>query len=376
MSTFPVPATFGRRWLIGAAAVLIASGAVGAPPLKSTQVVGVAKSVASDHAAVESVVAVGMTVADLDRAVAFYTGVLSFELTGEGEHHGPGLERLTGVFGARARTARLRLGDERIELTEFLAPEGRPMPTDSRSNDRWFQHIAVVVSDIDRAYAHLRAHKARHASPGPQTLPAWNPGAGGISAFYFKDPDGHVLEVIHFPAGKGDPRWQRGGADRLFLGIDHTAIVVADTDRSVAFYRDVLGMRVAGESENFGPEQERLNNVFGARLRITGMRAASGPGVEFLEYLAPTNGRDYPRDARENDVMHWHTVLAAADADALAARLRAARASMVTPGIERGAEAFAGLAEAFDVRDPDGHVLRIGRGTVSSASPGGEAGGR
>ena len=75
--------------------------------------------------------------------------------------------------------------------------------------------------------------------------------------------------------------------DKLFLGIDHTAIVISDTDASLRFYRDVLGLQVVGESENYGPEQERLNNVFGARLRITSLRAASGPGVEFLEYLAP-----------------------------------------------------------------------------------------
>ena len=43
------------------------------------------------------------------------------------------------------------------------------------------------------------------------------------------------------------------------------------------FYRDALGLRVAGESTNYGPEQERLNNVFGARLQITGLRAAEAP---------------------------------------------------------------------------------------------------
>ena len=52
------------------------------------------------------------------------------------------------------------------------------------------------------------------------------------------------------------------------------AIVVADTDVSLAFYRDALGMRVAGSSENYGSEQEHLNNIFGARLRITALRAA------------------------------------------------------------------------------------------------------
>ena len=96
-------------------------------------------------------------------------------------------------------------------------------------------------------------------------------------------------------------------SDKLFLGIDHTAIVISDTDASLRFYRDVLGLQVVGESENYGPEQERLNNVFGARLRITSLRAASGPGVEFLEYLAPGDGRPYPPEEKANDLIHWQT---------------------------------------------------------------------
>ena len=45
--------------------------------------------------------------------------------------------------------ARMRLGRERIVLTQR---GGRPVPAESRSNDLWFQHLAIVVSDIDRAY--------------------------------------------------------------------------------------------------------------------------------------------------------------------------------------------------------------------------------
>ena len=255
---------------------------------------------------VTAVDSIGMTVADLDRSVDFYTRVLSFEKVSEFEADGPDYERMLGVFGLRVRTARLRLGDEHIELTEYLAPRGRPIPVDSRSNDRWFQHIAIIVSDMDRAYRWLRQHKIQHASSGPQRLPDWNPNAGGIQAFYFRDPDGHALEILAFPPDKGNPKWRRSGG-RLFLGVDHTAIVVNDTGASLSFYRDVLGMEVAGESENHGPEQERLNNVFGARLRITALRAASGPGVEFLEYLAPRDGRPYPPDARPNDLVHWQT---------------------------------------------------------------------
>jgi catechol 2,3-dioxygenase-like lactoylglutathione lyase family enzyme len=202
-------------------------------------------------AAPVAVDSVAITVADLDASVAWYRDVLSFTKVAESEVHGDEVERLQGVFGARVRRARLRLGEEFLELCDYLAPEGRAVPADSRSNDRWFQHVAIVVRDMQKAYAHLRAHDVRHASAGPQRLPDWNPAAGGIEAFYFKDPDGHVLEVIWFPPGKGDPRWQRQG-DALFLGIDHTAIVVQDTERSLAFWRDALGLHMAGGSENWG----------------------------------------------------------------------------------------------------------------------------
>ncbi len=152
----------------------------------------------------------------------------------------------------------------------------RPIPTDARSNDLSFQHIAIIVSDMDTAYRVLRQNRVEHVSAYPQTLPAWNRDAAGIKAFYFKDPDGHPLEILQFPPDKGDAEVARSSG--IFLGIDHTAIVVSNTDASLAFYRDLLGMRVAGESDNYGDEQEHLNNVFGAHLRITSLRARVGPG--------------------------------------------------------------------------------------------------
>ncbi|MFN2567547.1 MAG: VOC family protein [Gemmatimonadaceae bacterium] len=307
--------------------------------------------------AVREVAAVGMTVGDMHRAVAFYSSVLSFEKTSDTTVSGAAFARLTGIAGARARVVRMRLGDETIDLTHFLVPGGRPVPTDSRSNDRWFQHIAIVVSDIDRAYAVLRAARVKHVSPAPQLLPAWNPNAGGISAFYFNDPDGHVLEVIHFPPGKGLAKWQRP-TGRLFLGIDHTAIVVRDTEASLAFYRDVLGLRVAGASENYGPEQERLNNVVGAHLRITALRAEDGPGIEFLEYLAPKDGRPYPTDAGPTDLLHWQTTLVVRDAAAAAAALRTAGRKLISPGAV-GVSGGLSFTRGLLARDPDGHALQI-----------------
>lgn len=308
--------------------------------------------------AVATVEAIGFTVSDVERAADFFRDVLDFQPVSDVEVTGDAHERLDGVFPVRKRVLRMRLGDEFIELTEYLSPRGRPISPDARSNDRSFQHMAIVVRDMERAYARLRAHSVGHLSSGPQRLPDWNPNAGGIEAFYFQDPDGHPLEIIHFPPGKGDPRWQSPGED-LFLGIDHTAIVVADTDRSLAFYREVLGFRVAGESENWGPEQERLNAVFAARLRITGLRATTGPGIEFLEYLAPGGGRDAPADLKASDLAFWQTTLTTADLDAISARLRASGAAFMSPGIVSLPDRALGFGNALLVRDPDGHPLRI-----------------
>ncbi len=308
---------------------------------------------------VAAVDSIGVTVADLDRSVEFYTKVLTFEKVAEFEVHGDEIERTVGVFGVRLRTARLRLGEEHIELTEYLAPRGRPIPADSRSNDRWFQHIAIIVSDMDHAYRHLRRHKVQHASTGPQRLPDWNPNAGGIQAFYFRDPDGHALEILAFPPDKGDPKWRRPSGGRLFLGIDHTAIVISDTEASLAFYQGALGMRVAGESENYGPEQERLNNVFGARLRITALRADAGPGVEFLEYLAPRDGRAYPNEARPNDLVHWHTRFLGTDAEKAARSFRKIRSPFVSSGAVALSAGEAGFRKSVMVRDPDGHAVQV-----------------
>jgi len=300
---------------------------------------------------------VGLTVSDMDRSLQFYTQVLDFVKVSDTEVAGSPYERLEGVFGARLRVVRLRLGDEVLQLTQYLAPQGRPFPADSRSNDRWFQHVAIIVSDMDRAYARLRQFKVQHASTGPQLLPKTIPNAAGIRAFYFRDPDGHFLEILQFPPDKGDPKWQQGGG-RLFLGIDHTAIVIRRSDASLRFYRDALGFRVAGESLNFGTEQEHLNNVEGARLHITGLRAGGGPGIEFLEYLNPTDGRPYPPDERANDVVNWQTTIVVPDVDAAAALLRNDKFRVLSPPVELPDTAL-GFRKGILARDPDGHVIQL-----------------
>lgn len=305
-----------------------------------------------------NVESVGFTVSDMDKALDFYTRILPFEKVSDVEVWGHDFERLSGVFGARVRIVRLRIGSETLELTEYLTPQGRPIPVDSRSNDRWFQHIAIIVSDMDKAYSLLRANKVRHASTAPQTLPAYITAAAGIKAFYFRDFDDHVLEILQFPNDKGSQKWHdlaRSGP--LFLGIDHTAIVVGDTDTSLKFYQDRLGLAVAGSSVNYGTEQEHLNNVFGAKLQITGLKTKhDGIAIEFLEYIAPADGRPYPKDSRSNDIWHWQTSFAVGGLESL---LTGYRTGFISSGSVLFNNSQLGFRKAALVRDPDGHAVRL-----------------
>ncbi len=294
-----------------------------------------------------SVGAIRMTVSDLDRSLAFYTKVLSFEKESVREARLDSFDRLTGIFGTNVRVATLRLGAERLQLVEFITPGGRAIPSQSRSNDGWFQHIAIVVSDMEKAYDRLRQAKVRQISTVPQTLPESNRNAAGIKAFYFRDPDNHPLELIWFPKDKGDEKWH--ATRDLFLGIDHTAISVRSTERSLAFYRDKLGMTIGGESFNYGTEQEHLNHVFGSRVRITNMKAPNGPGIEFLEYVVPTDGRPIPPDTHLNDLWDWSSTIFVEDLEE--ARKLFRLDAVDTEPLVKGKGMF--------VRDPDGHSVLI-----------------
>src|SRR5689334_637393 len=298
-----------------------------------------------------------LTVSNLDAAVGFYEQALGFKKIGERVISDRNFDYLTGVFGTRVRAATLALGDEKIELEQYIAPGGQAIPVDSRSNDLWFQHFAVVVSDMEQAHEHLRAFGVQSISSAPQTIPESNRAAAGIKAYKFKDPDGHPLELLWFPADKGRAKWHDKNA--LFLGIDHSAIGISNTERSTAFYRDLIGLAVAGGSVNTGMTQEQLDNAFGAVVRITGLRPErdASPGLEFLQYVTPSGGRPSPHALRPNDLVLTRTVVEVDDLSALAIRLQSNGVSFISP--EPVAVAGQSWSKALMVKDPDGHAVML-----------------
>jgi catechol 2,3-dioxygenase-like lactoylglutathione lyase family enzyme len=251
---------------------------------------------------------ISLTTAAPEATARFYREALGFEEIGTERRAGDAFGRLMGLHGARARVVLLRLGRQEVELVAF-DPPGRPYPAGSTSKDRWFQHMAIVVSDIHVAHARLSAHPGWTpiSLAGPQRLPK---SSGGVTAFKFRDPEGHPLELLEFPPERMPPIWQGLSGPEPCRGIDHSAIVVADTAASVSFY-ERLGFVVAARSLNQGAEQEGLDAVSGARVEVTALQQAAEvvPHLELLSYVSPPAVRSAPSALRSNDVAATRLVL-------------------------------------------------------------------
>jgi catechol 2,3-dioxygenase-like lactoylglutathione lyase family enzyme len=259
---------------------------------------------------------IGLNTRDLAAATRFYCDALGFTAVAAA-HDAP---LLASLLQARTvRQAWLRRGGQTLELTE-CDPPGADYPPDSRADDLWFQHCALPTEDMAADHARVSGHVgvtpiSRH---GPAELP------NRIVAFKFRDPDGHPLELIQFPTPV--PR-TRGG-------IDHSALSVADADRSIAFYADRLGLTVAARDENTGPAQDALDDLDAVAVDVVALApATAAPHVELLAYRRP---RGRARPMRPTDIAASRLVFAV---DALPDQGRAAL-----------------------LHDPDGHAVLLERG--------------
>jgi catechol 2,3-dioxygenase-like lactoylglutathione lyase family enzyme len=289
-----------------------------------------------------------IAVRDVDRSVDFYSRALLFEKESDVQTVGSEIAQLFGVPGPRVRVVTMRLGAERLELVEDRGRVGHSVPVEVPRDERAPQRIALAVNDIEQASLWLQRQQVRQRTEPPLQDVSQRP--TGIRAVSFEDPDGHVLEIVEYPAGHGDVRWQRP-TDRVFLGIDHAALVVGNTDESVRFYRDTLGLRVTGSRESDAPEPE--NERVGGPSRITTLRGADGPAIELVESLAPHEARPASHGSGRQ------TLVVTTDA-----KLDAPRAGQPATTMEHGkivslTDATLGFRRGLAAVDPDGHRVQV-----------------
>ncbi|BBD60708.1 glyoxalase/bleomycin resistance protein/dioxygenase [Nostoc sp. HK-01] len=308
---------------------------------------------------IQRIRAIGLTVNDAHHSLGFYTQALGFEFVNDITFENKNYSELEGVPGAKTRIVTLQLGDELMELMEYINIHSQPIPIDSQSNDIWFQHLAIVVSDMDRAYAHLSSFPIQPISPAPQTIPSDNEASGGVRAFKFKDPDGHDLELIWFPPDKGQDKWHQN-TNRLFLGIDHSAIAISNTEQSLHFYRDLFGMQVDSRGLNWRATQARMDNLPGAEVKITALRPVQGgEGIELLDYLVPGKGRPMPSDWKSCDIGTVQIQLIVNNLEQLVDKLRQNRVEFISPSIVKFSNHLFPYQQACLVKDPDGHTILL-----------------
>ena len=229
-----------------------------------------------------SITAFRLVTRNPERLVAFYRA-LGFAVV-ETVPIDPGEMAVLGLAGAGLRT-RLMLGESRLDLDTFDRP-GDLYPADADAADLVFQHLALVTSDVQTAWGKILAAGAMPISRGgPITLPA---SAGGVTAIKFRDPDGHPLELLQFPAGADTP-WQGDG----MMGIDHSAVSIATVETSIGFYA-AHGLREGHRTLNRGPTQIALDGLGDVVVDVVPMKPATRtPHVELLRYRTPA-GRSHP----------------------------------------------------------------------------------
>ncbi|MGU3665566.1 VOC family protein [Methylobacterium sp. A49B] len=266
--------------------------------------------------AVRAIVGFGRTVADLGATEAFYRDALGFVRLAPPEPVPVVQAEALGLTDRRATQLRMRLGAQAVTFLT-VDPPGAPYPTDPAATDPFFQHLAIPVRDMGAAMAQLAAVGATSITRGgPQLLPA---SSGGVTAYKFRDPDGHPLELIFFPDGAAAERW--GAAPGLFLGIDHSAITVKDLAAALAFLTGPLGLAVVEQGLNRGIEQARLDGMEDPQVDVIALEPPEpAPHVELLHYRAPTRGRRSLYSPADRATTFY--VFSVADPQGLSRRLR------------------------------------------------------
>jgi len=140
------------------------------------------------------------------------------------------------------------------------------------------------------------------------------------------------------------------------LAADHTGITVSNLERSLAFWRDVLGFELSHTAHQTGELAMEITGVAGAEIKLAVLKASGGHKIELLEYLAPSDRKHV--DLRPCDVGSAHVALLVDDLDAVLNAIAASgwKAAGQPQTLKTGPNA--GKRVVY-VRDPDGTTIEF-----------------
>lgn len=294
------------------------------------------------------IIRISRNVAELGRSISFYQDRLGFQAGGPAFIMERALAAELGLGARDINVQRLRLGEEELELVE-AGPNARPYPSPNTSADIVFQHLAVRCRNIEIAFKRLYREdsasvlpaaisRSPDGGPAPVRLPD---SSGGVTAFKFRDPDGHPLELLQ-PAGDEDAR------STVRAGVDHAAISVSSAPSRIAFYSDMLGLTINAYQTNSGSEQGLLDALENPIVDVVSLQTTSelSPHLELLAYRRPIVPQSLTR-AIATDIVSDRIVIRCSDLSRLASNL-----GMPSRHIRPTSE---GPILLF--QDPDGHYL-------------------
>lgn len=142
------------------------------------------------------------------------------------------------------------------------------------------------------------------------------------------------------------------------LSVAHTGFTVQDVERSLAFYRDLLGMHLVSRYETAAPYVGQVTGFAGARLKIALLKL--GPeDLHTLELLQYVSHPGAPTDRATNRPGNGHLALRVDDLAAWYERLAAAGVEFRSPGPVPSIEGMNAGASAVSLRDPDGFTIEL-----------------
>lgn len=275
---------------------------------------------------------IGLHVEDLEQALNFFVDQLQLEVENRGKVDDPLIRALVEEPSAPLEGARLHLprAPAAIQLTENKSAKR----IDNRHPNPGTCHLAFFTHDVESTWSKLASTGCQLVSTG--VISVDTDVVSGTKAIYCIGPDGYRVEFMQGPGyldgssrdPDAIPNFQRANE------FCHLGIQVEDRDRSLAFYRDLLGIESIAEWVEVDPATKAIVGVPEAELNMAIMRLPGLSGThacfEVIEYQ---NTPREPVDTRNRNNGTFHLAFSVPDLDAMLQKLEEFGSPLLEPGV-------------------------------------------